>query len=119
MRLLIIIFILLISSTFSYDKGFKLIRSNGEILYSQDGENWLPFKLHTLKYATKFNEFRFDFDKNIKPQKVDVYDLNGIKQELDISISNTELKINFNLNKIYYVTVFIDDIYYNLIIMKY
>jgi len=119
MKLLLIISILVSINLFSKETGFKLIKTNGEILYSQDGENWLPFKLHTLKYATKFNEFRFDFDKNIKPQKVDVYDLNGIKQELDISISNTELKINFNLNKIYYVTVFIDDIYYNLIIMKY
>lgn len=114
-----ILLLLLNLNLSSYDKGFKLIKTNGTILYSKDGVNWLPFKLKTLKYATQYNEFRFDFDLDIKPEKVFVYDLNGLKQDVDISITNTELKINLNVNKIYYTTILIDDIYYNLIIMKY
>ena len=110
----IILIILFATSIYSYDKGFKLIRIDGSVMYSQDGTNWQPFKLKTLKYATEYSEFRFDFDETIKPQKIDVYDLSGIKQELDITITNTELRINLPHNKVYYATLYIDDIIYNI-----
>ncbi len=119
MKTIIILIFSLTSIIYSYDKGYKLIRIDGSVMYSQDGVNWQPFKQKTLKYATKYSEFSFDFDETIKPQKIDIYDLSGVKQNLDVSITNTELRINLPQNKIYYTTLYIDDIIYNIIILKY
>ena len=104
---------------YSYDKGFKLIKSNGDILYSKDGITWSSFKLKTLKYATKYQEFRLNFDEGININKLVVYDLTGSKQNVDVSINNTEIRLNLIENKIYYLSVLIDKIYYNIIILKY
>lgn len=101
------------------DNSFKLIKANGDVLYSQDGIKWLPFKSITLKYATQYPTFRFNFNEDISISKIDIYDLTGTKQILDVSISNTELKIELKENKVYYATLLIENNYYNFLIMKF
>lgn len=103
MKIIISIFIFSSLVLLSYDKGFKMIKEDGTILYSEDGVRWYHYKNLAFKYIINSNEFNFYYDFDKKPNKINTRKINGATIELNWSYTNGAIRFEFPTNGIYII----------------